>query len=135
MSHECRLDHPHWISRGHLHDLFVLASSHKNLENKKNQGRFSHDVHHTNHRTVSLADLWVYSQRFAIDSGKCCKLYAFNVCPGSQDKAWVKIVWKYLDQEDNRLSSLSCIIQAGRAIRFHVSYNHLLIKKITLRNL
>jgi len=74
-----------------MHNLFVFTSGHKNLENKKDQGRVSSNVHHTYHRTVSLADLWVYSQRFAIDSGKYCKLYAFNVCLGSQGKAWVKI--------------------------------------------
>jgi hypothetical protein len=88
--YEFGLDHSHWIGRGYLHNLFVLAPSHKNLENKKDQGRVSSDVHHTFHRTVSLADLWVYPQGFTIDSGKYCKLYAFNVCPGSQDKAWVK---------------------------------------------
>jgi hypothetical protein len=79
-----------------MHDLFLPAASHKNFENKENQGCFSSDVYHPFHRIVSLADLWTYAQRFATDSGQYSQFKLGNVCSGTQDTARVKTIWQYL---------------------------------------
>ena len=48
-----------------------------------------------------MADLWVSPYGSTIDFGKYGQFYPCNVCSGSQDKAWIKImsdftdIWKY----------------------------------------
>jgi hypothetical protein len=90
-----------------MYDLLVSASSRQNIEIKKNQRCFSPDVCHSHHRTISLADLRIHTQGFTADSGQCCQLYPLNVCPDSQNKAWIRMlsgvmdIWNYVDLNCN----------------------------------
>lgn len=69
-TNDSRRDHPYWINRGHLHDLFIRASGRKNIEIKKDSGCFSGDVCHPHDRPVSVAGLWFYSPRYALNLGQ-----------------------------------------------------------------
>jgi hypothetical protein len=64
------MDYPDWINRCNMYDLFIFASGDQNIEIKKGQRCFLTDVCHSHYRIVSLAGLWIYTQRSSLDFGK-----------------------------------------------------------------
>jgi hypothetical protein len=53
-----------------MYDRFISAPGRQDIDIKKNQRRLSSDVFHTHDRIVSLAGLWTFDQRCALDSGE-----------------------------------------------------------------